>query len=104
MELKQFIDEMRQAYKEDNFIKRKELLDKYGKNSAIFEEVEEVYSELIHLLGGFMLTIERKEQAHFNMLVDFLQEADILTEEQINQLTELETQLNNALEGEDTHE
>lgn len=100
MKINEYIDSIREAYKNNDYVLVKELEKVHGNKPVTYQELEETYSSQFSLIAGFILALERKEQVHYDLLVDFLTESGIFNEEQLEKIISLEEELNKVLEGE----
>lgn len=101
MDILQYTEEIRLAYKNSDYSRVEALEKEYGDCAVTYKELETAYANLLSIVAGFVTVVENVDQIHHDILVKILQEKGIITDDELSELGRIETDLKNALEKED---
>lgn len=95
----EYFEAVRKAYIEGKPETIPALAKKFGQREVTLEELEELVGNVAQTLAGFQIALENKEQIHFDLLVDMLEDAEALTRDQAQELRDEDENLKKQIEG-----
>lgn len=97
MDIIQYFEDIRQAYIDEDTERMHEIIDEHGNRTITMREVESLVSYVFSTMAGFQVAMEERSQVQFDMIVNALEEHELLTEVQADNLRQLDAQLSNAI-------
>lgn len=101
MDIIQYFESVRQAFYDDDTDKAESLMQEYGDQEVKMKDVEKLVAHVFGTMASFQIAMEEKDQIHFDMIVNALEDSKALNSEQVAHLKDLDNQLNEALEKEE---
>lgn len=96
----EYFEEVRQAYIDGDTEKSSSLVEQYGEQTVNLAEVENLVAHVFSVMAGFQVAMEQKDQFHFDIILNALQQSGAVSEGLVDGLRDLDNRMNTQLEGE----